>query len=216
MRKKMLAAALTCMIAATGMIMAVPVNAREADRIEIEGASTVYVGKKLELDADIKPDDDGIRDSRIIWKSSKPSVAKVLQKRGDDTKIKGKKAGTVKITVRVKGTKLKATKTITVKKIASVTEEAKKDKKELKKYKAEIKKIFKEMKKAKISAGQEEIRSYKAQLDAIERKLDALDDKWEDLKGKTARKLEKEIDKVEDYLENAEEYLEDKFSCDDD
>lgn len=214
MRKKIMAGAFTCMIAATTMIAAVPVNAGKAERIEIKGGSTIYVGEILELDADVEPDDDGVRDSRIVWKSSKPSVAKVLQKRGDDTEIKGKKAGTAKITVRVRGTKLKAVKTITVKREASASGEAKKDEKALKKYKAAMKKLFKEMKKAGASASQEEIKSYKSRLDAIESKLEVLDEKWDDRSGKTARNIKKKIDRVEDILEDAEEYLEDTLCYD--
>lgn len=101
MKKRVLAGALMFAGAAAVMMAAGVKTEAASGKIYIDGSRTAWVGRTIELDADGVIDDDYVRDSNIIWKSSKPSVAKVIHKRGDDTRIKAKKAGTAKITVRV-------------------------------------------------------------------------------------------------------------------
>ena len=100
MRKKLIAGLLVFTMIAT---VTMPVMAAaKAKKIAIKGKKTVAVGSTIELDSVITPKKAKIKDRNIIWTSSKPSVAKVLEKRDDDTKIKGMKAGTATITVRIK------------------------------------------------------------------------------------------------------------------
>lgn len=226
MSKKMFAGAMTLAAAAAVMFAANVDTEAASRRIYIDGSRTAWVGRTIELDADGAFDDDYVRDSNIVWTSSKPSVAKVLRKRGDDTRIKARKAGTAKITVRIKGTSLKATMKLKVKKTANASRKWNKsngsnsDSKKLAKYRKQIQKIFKQAKKAnwKVSAGQRRTLyySYARQLDAIDRKLDRLNDKWDDRWGWTAERMDDAIDRVEDYLDDVEDYLEDKFDWDDD
>ena len=154
MRKKVLAGALT-LAAAAAVMLAANVDTKAASRsIYIDGSRTAWVGRTVELDADGAFDDDYVRDSNIVWKSSKPSVAKVLRKRGDDTRIMARKAGTAKITVEIKGTSLKATMKIKVKGTAKAAKKwntskgKNSDEKKLNKYRKQIKKIFKAAKAA--------------------------------------------------------------------
>ena len=215
MSKKMFAGAMTLAAAAAVMFAANVDTEAASRRIYIDGSRIAWVGRTIELDADGAFDDDYVRDSNIVWTSSKPSVAKVLRKRGDDTRIKARKAGTAKITVRIKGTSLKATMKLKVKKTANASRKWNKsngsnsDSKKLAKYRKQIQKI---------SAGQRRTLyySYARQLDAIDRKLDRLNDKWDDRWGWTAERMDDAIDRVEDYLDDVEDYLEDKFDWDDD
>lgn len=224
MRKKVLAGALT-LAAAAAVMLAANVDTKAASRsIYIDGSRTAWVGRTVELDADGAFDDDYVRDSNIVWKSSKPSVAKVLRKRGDDTRIMARKAGTAKITVEIKGTSLKATMKIKVKGTAKAAKKwntskgKNSDEKKLNKYRKQIKKIFKAAKAANwnVSAGQRRTQyySYIGQLNAIDHKLDRLNDRWDDRWGRTAERMDDAIDRVEDYLDEVEDYLEDKFDWD--
>ena len=91
MRKKLIAGLLVFTMIAT---VTMPVMAAaKAKKIAIKGKKTVAVGSTIELDSVITPKKAKIKERNIIWTSSKPSVAKVLEKRDDDTKIKGMKAG---------------------------------------------------------------------------------------------------------------------------
>ncbi len=218
-RKRVFAGMMAMAMAAVTVVSAFPVKAAaKPESIRIEGAKSVQTGKTIELDTDIFPDDDLVNDWDIVWKSNKPSVAKVMLKRGDSTRIKGKKAGTVKITVKVKGTKLKAVHKIKVKK-ADAGNSVSADQKKLEKYKKEIARIKKEIKNVSVSpdAGQSrtQYQALKKKLQAVEVKLDILSDKWDDRWGKTAQKMENAIDRVEDLLDLAEDFLDHKFGVDD-
>ena len=221
-RKKVLAGLMTTTMAAAIMIAAaVPAAAAVPPQgMRIEGSSSVRVGNTIELDTDIYPDDDLVNSWNIVWKSKKPSVAKVLNKRGEDTRIKGIKAGTAKIVVKIKGTDIKATKTITVKKKVSVSNEASSDKDKLKKYKKKIKKIRKNIAATAVPATAAERRAiyqkFEKKLNNLDRKIDVINDRWDDRWGSTARTMERTIDQVENYLESVEDYLEHRFDWDDD
>ena len=106
-KKKVFAGLLTTTLAASVLLTAaVPANAAVSPQgVRIEGAGSVRVGKTIELDTDIYPDDDLVSSWNIVWKSKNPSVVKVLNKRGDDTRIKGLKAGKAKVVVKIKGTR---------------------------------------------------------------------------------------------------------------
>ena len=226
MKKKVLAGALT-FAAAAAVMLAVNVDTKAASRrIYIDGSKTAWVGRTIELDVDGSFDNDYIRDSRIVWKSSKPSVAKVIRKNGDDTRIKARKAGTAKITVKVKGTNLKATMKLKVKKTVNASTKlntskgSNADTTKLTQYKKQIKQIFEQIKNTNWAVDASQRRnlyySYIGQLNAMDRKLDALNNKWDDRWGWTAKKMDDAIDQVEDYLDDVEDYLEDRFDWDND
>lgn len=221
-RKKVLTGLMTTTMAAAIMIAAaVPAAAAVPPQgMRIEGSSSVRVGNTIELDTDIYPDDDLVNSWNIVWESKKPSVAKVLNKRGEDTRIKGIKAGTAKIVVKIKGTDIKATKTITVKKKVSTSNEASSDKDKLKKYKKKIKKIRKNIAATAVPATAAERRAiyqkFEKKLNNLDRKIDVINDRWDDRWGSTARTMERTIDQVENYLESVEDYLENRFDWDDD
>lgn len=220
MKKKLIVGllAFTMMASAAMPTMA----AAKAEKISIKGKKTVTVGKTIELDSVVTPKEAEVKDSNIIWSSSKPSVAKILEKRDDDTKIKGMKAGTATITVRIKGTSIKKNYKITVKK-ASKNSKTSTDAaiKKINTYKTEAKNLKTEISNIQpaetIDQRREQYRAYEAKIDAIDRKLDKLDDKWEDKykAGKITRSmyrsLERKIDAVEDYLDELEDYLDQKF-----
>lgn len=217
MKKKLIAGLLvfTLMVSAAMPVMA----AAKAKKIAIKGKKTVTVGSTIELDSVITPKRARIRDSSIIWSSSKPSVAKVLEKRDDDTKIKGVKAGTATITVRIKGTSIKSKYKITVKKASKTSTDA--AVKKINAYKADAKALKTEISNLQLAAAFDQrrvqYRTYESKIDAIDRKLDRLDDTWEDKyeDGKITysqyRSLERKIEAVEEYLEDLEDYLERKF-----
>lgn len=221
-KKKLFAGLLTSAMAATMLVTAVvPANAALAPQgVKIEGATSVRVGKTIELDTNIYPDDDLVNSWNIVWKSKKPSVAKVLNARGEDTRIKGLKAGTAKIVVKIKGTNIKATKTITVKKNVSASTEASSDKKKLKKYKKKLKKIRKQIAGTAVPATAAERRSiylkFEKKINAIDIKIDVINDRWDNRWGNTARAMEIKVDSVENYMESVEDYLESKFDWNDD
>ena len=211
MKRKLFTGITTLAIFAT---MILPASAAtSADKIAIEGKKTVTVGKTIELDSEIYPDKVEVKDSDIIWTSSKPSVAKILRKYDDDTQLKGVKAGTTTITVRIKGPDIKAT---------STTSSTSTDKTKLTKYKKKAKNIKTEIKKVTLASTFEGRRTqyndFEKRLDSIGNKLDSMEDKWEDkydsgeISRTTYRSMEKEIEKVEDYLETVENYLEKKFN----
>lgn len=226
MKKRVLAGALMFAGAAAVMMAAGVKTEAASGKIYIDGSRTAWVGRTIELDADGDIDDDYVRDSNIIWKSSKPSVAKVIHKRGDDTRIKAKKAGTAKITVRVKGTNLKATMKLKVKKTSGASQKwntskgSSSDSNKLEKYRKQIKKIHKQIKNTgwNVSASQRRSQyySFARQLNVIDNKLDRMNDRWDDRWGRTAERMDDAIDRVEDYLEDVEDYLEDRFDWEDD
>ncbi|MCI8579763.1 MAG: hypothetical protein HFH04_03300 [Dorea sp.] len=221
MKKKLTAGLLVfaLMITSVMPVMAAP----KAKKIAIKGKKTVAVGSTIELDSVITPKKAKVKDYNIIWKSSKPSVARVLDKRDDDTKIEGRKAGTAIITVSIKGTSLKAKCKVTVKKVNNKTEISK-AKKTIDSYKTEAKKLRAEIKKLKPGKTYRERRSqyrkYENKIDKIDDKLGRLEDKWENRyeAGKISysqyESLEARIESVEDYLEELEDYLEERFDYD--
>ena len=153
MKRSIIVGVLTLAAAAAAIATADVKTEAASGRIYIDGSRTAWVGRTIELDADGAFDDDYVRDSNIVWSSSKPSVAKVLWKRGDDTRIKARKAGTAKITVRIKGTSLKATMKLKVRGTGkasgkwNTSKGSNSDMKKLTKYRKQIKKIFKQIKK---------------------------------------------------------------------
>ncbi len=215
-KKRIFAGVLTSAMAATILMStAVPASAALApQKIIIEGASSVRVGSIIELDSEIYPDDDLVNDGNIVWSSQNTSVAKVLNSRGDDTKVKGVKVGTAKITVQISGTSIKATKTIKVKKAYS-SSQVTSDKKKLKKYKKKLKTIRKQIANTAVPSSYAARRSvylkFERKLDAIDNKLDVIDDRWDDRVGSTARTMQRKIKRVENYLDSVEDYLEYKF-----
>ncbi len=112
MKTKKRLSTLLCITAVSLLIGMTAAAAPKAESISIEDSKRVLrVGQKLKLDSEILPDEAEVRDRNIIWTSSNPKVLRVLEKRDDDTKIKALKAGKAKITVRIKGTKLSASRT---------------------------------------------------------------------------------------------------------
>ncbi|MDO4556756.1 MAG: hypothetical protein Q4B70_16710, partial [Lachnospiraceae bacterium] len=150
--------------------------------IKISGKSTVSVGSKLELDSVLGPKGADTDDDRIVWSSSKPSVAKVLEKRDDDTKIKGVKAGTATITVKIKGTKIKASKKITVKKKASTSSSTSSDTKKIAEYKKTAQNLKKTIQRTKAKSSAAERKSqynkFENQIESLDNKLEKLEQKW--------------------------------------
>lgn len=194
-------------------------------KISIKGSvKTMYVGQTYELDSRIRPYDDVVRDKNIIWSSSNSKVLKVLEKRDDDTKVKALKAGKATITVKIKGTKLKATRVITVKKNkkSSISSYEKK----ITTYNTQLKNILKKIRSAAVSSNyQSRMRTaldFKRQIDGVENKLEALEDtiEYKYDSGKISRSqyrsLERKIDKVDDYASDIEDELEYKFGDFDD
>ncbi|MDO5146646.1 MAG: Ig-like domain-containing protein [Eubacteriales bacterium] len=211
MRKKQMVVAGFILVA--GLLLPGQVQAA-ATKITIEGRKKIEVGEMTELDAEIFPDDDFVKDSDIAWKSSKPSVIKVIHQKGEDVFVKGKKTGTAKITVRIKGTNISAVKKMKVTKASGQTA-ANKDKKKLKKWEQEVQSVRREIEGESVGSSYEENRAlfyaYKAKLDRVEEKIDDLEGKWENRYGKKARKMKDAIEAVEDALEEAEESMERKF-----
>lgn len=201
------------------VVMTVPVMADiGVNSISITGSKTVYVGNTIELDSHISPGYLDLKDSQYTWSSSKPSVAKVLVKNDDDTRIKGVKTGTATITVTINGTNLKATYKVTVKKAKVSTSSAKKKIKTYKKKAKAIKAAIKNLKRASTYAGRRtQYYKYVKKIDSIENKLERLEDTWESKykRGKIShsqyRSIERKVEQVENYLENVENYLEQKF-----
>lgn len=219
MRKKSYLSIL--LVAVLVIVMAMPVMADTGVKsVSITGSKTVYVGNIIELDSHISPGYLDLPDSQYTWSSSNSSVAKVLVKNDEDTKIKGVKAGTATITVKVNGTNVKATYKVTVKKAKKVSTTAAKTK--IKKYKKNAKTIKKNIKNTKLAATYSGRRTqyYKfvTKIKKIENKLDRLENKWEG-KYKSGKisysqysSIERKVESVEDYLEIVEDYLDQKFS----
>lgn len=217
-KRRFLAAALAMTML---MSMSLTSMAASAKSITITGKKTVYTGKIIELDTRISPKKARVKDSRIIWSSSNSAVAKVLDKKDDDTKIKGIKAGTATITVRIKGTKIKDTHKITVKKAKKVKSTKSADLAKVDSYKKEAEKIKSDIKEAKLAATYKErriqYRGFEKRMDAVDNKLDRMDDVWENkyedgkISRSTYRSMKNKIEKVEDYLETVEDLLEEKF-----
>lgn len=222
MKKKLMAGLLvfTMIISSAMPVMA----AVKAKSIGIKGKKTVTVGGTIELDSVIRPGNAKVSDRSIIWISSKPSVAKVLEKKDDDTKIRGMKAGTATITVRIKGTSIKKKWKITVKKASQSAASSVDDAiKKINQYMEDAKALRNEIGRIQPAETVQERRiqyhTYENKIEAIERKLDSLEDKWEDKydDGKISysqyKKIEKKIEAVEDYLEDkVEDYLDEIFN----
>lgn len=220
MKKRILAAALamTMLMSLSPTVMA----ASKPKSIDITGKKSVYVGKTIELDTKISPRKSKVRDSRIVWSSSNSSVAKVLDKKDDDTKIKGMKSGTAVITVRIKGTEIKDTHKVTVKKAKKTKSSTSADTAKLESYRKNAEKIKSDIKEVKLADTFSERRNqyygFEKRIDAIDKKLDRMDDKWEDkydygkISRSTYRSMERKIEQVEDYLETVEDYLDEKFN----
>ncbi|MCD8019500.1 MAG: hypothetical protein LUF92_07925 [Clostridiales bacterium] len=216
-RKKLFAGIATALAtAAMAVCIALPAQAASVKKIVIEGAKTVRVGETIELDKEIYPDDELVIDSNIVWTSSKPSEAKVLVKNGDDTRIIGKKVGTATITVRIKGTNIKATYKVKVKKALTYSKAAKKAIKKLKNYKAQLKSLKTTINNTKLASTTAERRAqYKKlenKIDAIDNKIDVIDDTWEHRTGTNARKVKNKLYNVENYVDTLEDYLEAHFN----
>ena len=219
MKKKLIAGLLTFAVMASTAMPALA--APKATGISVKGKKTVIVGGTIELDSVITPKRAKVRDHDIILSSSKPSVAKVLDKRDDDTKIRGVKAGTATITVKVKGTSLKKKFKITVKKASKTTSTSAAETK-IETYTQEAKALKTQIGSIQLAETIEQRRvqyhTYKAKIEAIEHKLDKLDDTWEDKyeSGKITRSqyksLERRIETAEDYLDEVEDYLDLKFN----
>lgn len=220
---KMLALLLAVIMA---MSTATMVSAKSlATSISIKGSvKTIYVGQVKEFDSRIRPAYVDIPDRNIIWSSSNSKVLKVLEKKDDDTKVKALKSGTATLTVKIKGTNIKASRTITVKK--NKTTSVSSYEKKITGYKNSLKTIFKDMRAEKAEAGYsaryQQVRAFEKRIDKIDNKLDALEDTIEykydsgKISNKQYRSLEKKIDSVENYMDDMEDYLEDKFGDFDD
>lgn len=221
MRKRKYLSVLLAMVLALTMMLPVTAAPR-VKRITITGKKTVYVGDIIELDSHVLPGYIEISDYNIQWRSSNTKVAKVLRHRDEDTKIKGIKPGKAKITVKIRGTKIKATYKITVKKAKKSKSAVTKAKKTIKKYKNNAKSVRADIKKTKLSATATGRRSqyyaFERKINNIENKLSRMDDKWEmkyemgNTSYKSYRTIEREVEKVEYYLETVEDYLNQKFS----
>ncbi len=220
MRKKNYLSIFLAMVFA--LTMAIPTMATtDAKSILITGRKTVYVGKTIELESRIFPGYVKVSDYNIEWSSSNSKIAKVLQYRDDDTKIKGVKAGKAKITVKIRGTNIKATYKITVKKVKKSKSSLTTAKKTLKSYKKKAKSIKTAIKKIKldqtVTGRRQQYYSYERKINAVENKLDRMDDKWESkyelgkVSYKSYRTIARKIESVEDYLEIVEDYLDRKF-----
>ena len=221
MKKRLTAAILTLVMS---LSLAIPAMAATSPTsISITGKSTVYVGKKIDLDSKISPRKAKVRDSKIVWSSSNSSVAKVLDKKDDDTEIKEMKAGTATITVKIKGTKLKATHKVTVKKVKKTsTSSTASDEKKIESYKKEAQSLKKEINNTKLASTrterQKQYRALERKIEKIENKLEKIEDKWEykweDGKASrtTYRSIERKVEAVEDYLDNLEDLLDEKFN----
>ena len=219
MKRKNLLSLLLAIILVLGMtVPTMAVNG--VQNVYITGSKTVHVGNTIELDSRISPGYLDLRDSEYTWSSSNSSIAKVLVTHDEDTKIKGAKAGTATITVRINGTNVKATYKVTVKKAKKVSTSA--ATKKIKKYRKNAKKIRKNIKNLKLAstyAGQRN-QHYKfvTRIKSIENKLDRLDNNWERKyeMGKISyakyNTIELKVERVENYLEIVEDYLDAKFS----
>lgn len=102
-------ALLACLLCMDGM--GVQAGRKKMSVKWISGKRTVTIGKKLTLKAKILHKKKG---AKLVWSSSRKSIASV-NKKGI---IQGRKAGKAKITVRIKGTKIKRTCTVVVKREA--------------------------------------------------------------------------------------------------
>lgn len=119
MRMKKWSIGMIFAVLAFGILCSVPVGVHAAGRkmsIRWQGKKrSVAVGKKLSLKVKIRHKKRG---TKLLWKSSSKKIATV-SKRGV---VSGKKAGKVKVTVRIKGTGIKKSCTVRVKKsVVSVT-----------------------------------------------------------------------------------------------
>lgn len=198
------------------------IAAENSTKISIKAeASTVNVGKTLDLDSRIRPKTVKIKDRNIVWTSSNSKVAKVLDKYDDDTKIKGIKNGTATITVKIKNTSIKATRKITVKKPKKATGTSAYEKK-ITTYTKEAEAIYKEITDTTLAASfMERTTQYyhlTGELEELENKIDRLDDDMENdyrdekLTQKQYRDLERSLDNLDNYLDTVDSYLERKFN----
>lgn len=120
--------------------------------------------------------------------------------------------------VTIKGTNIKATYKVTVKKSKISTSAATK---KIKAYKKSAKKIKANIKKVKLANtyGSRRTQYYKfiGKMKSLENKLERLEDKWETRyeTGKVSRTkyktIERKVEQVENYLDQVEDYLDRKF-----
>lgn len=200
--------------------MSVTVSAATAKKIAIKGTlSTMIVGQKNELESKITPGNAKVRDRNIVWTSSNPKVIKILENYDDETEIKALKAGTATITVSIKGTKLKATRKITVKKASTISVSS--YKKKITTYTGNLKTIYNNIKKATVKSGytarRKQAKTYENKIEAVEDKLDELEDTVKSLyrSGKITynqyKTLKSKLKSADRYASRVEDYLEDKF-----
>ena len=224
MKTKKRLSTLLCITAVSLLIGMTAAAAPKAESISIEDSKRVLrVGQKLKLDSEILPDEAEVRDRNIIWTSSNPKVLRVLEKRDDDTKIKALKAGKAKITVRIKGTKLSASRTFTVKKKTNSSASDLKSKVHQKidaqaakaaKYEAEISSL-------QLPTDFTERRvlyyTWENKLDKVSNALDVIEDDIEDdyhagkISRAVYRSLDRKTESAEDYVDEVEDILNQVF-----
>ena len=198
--------------------------APKAESISIEDSKRVLrVGQKLKLDSEILPDEAEVRDRNIIWTSSNPKVLRVLEKRDDDTKIKALKAGKAKITVRIKGTKLSASRTFTVKKKTNSSASDLKSKytKKIDAQAAKAAKYEAEISSLQLPTDFTERRvlyyTWENKLDKVSNALDVIEDDIEDdyhagkISRAVYRSLDRKTESAEDYVDEVEDILNQVF-----
>ena len=224
MKTKKRLTTLLCVTAASLLFGITAAAAPKAESISIEDSKRVLrVGQKLKLDSEILPDEAEVRDRNIIWTSSNPKVLRVLVKRDDDTKIKALKAGKAKITVRIKGTKLSASRTFTVKKKTN-SSASNLNSKYTKKIAAQAAKAAKyeaEISSLQLPTDFTERRvlyyTWENKLDKVSNALDVIEDDIEDdyhagkISRAVYRSLDRKTESAEDYVDEVEDVLNQVF-----
>lgn len=188
-------------------------------------SSQMTVGAKMDLESKIAPKNAKVPDRNIIWSSSDSRVIKVKETRDDDTEIKALREGKATITVKIKGTNLKAAKTITVVKkgsaadiLAGVKTETSKCKKLIQSYE---KKIAAMKPTGDEAADRRTYLDMEKKLDAVDNRLEKAGDKLEDLyrdkdiSAKTYRTYDSKLEDLEDAVGHLEDELENIFGDDD-
>lgn len=191
-----------------------------ARSIQIQDApKSMTVGSKTDLDSKITPRKARVRDRNIIWSSSDSKVIKVLDRRDDDTKIKALKTGKAVITVKIKGTDIKASKTIRVKKVSAAANSGTKGK--IRSYETDLKNIDQEIKNLMPATAYTDRRTQyyglKEKIENIEDALDRLEDQIEDdyydgkINRENYRTLDRLVEDAEDYADQVDDHLDAKF-----
>ncbi|MEE0418877.1 MAG: Ig-like domain-containing protein [Lachnospiraceae bacterium] len=224
MKTKKRLSTLLCITAVSLLIGMTAAAAPKAESISIEDSKRVLrVGQKLKLDSEILPDEAEVRDRNIIWTSSNPKVLRVLEKRDDDTKIKALKAGKAKITVRIKGTKLSASRTFTVKKKTNSSASDLKSKytKKIDAQAAKAAKYEAEISSLQLPTDFTERRvlyyTWENKLDKVSNALDVIEDDIEDdyhagkISRAVYRSLDRKTESAEDYVDEVEDILNQVF-----